>query len=153
MSKEHYRVTLTEEERASLQKLVSKGKVAAYKRIHAQILLKTDSSPNGENWKEQQIVDAFDVNPRTVERVRQRFVEKGLEAAINRKKQEEWRIPKINGEVEAYLIAAACSPPPEGRCRWTLRLLAGRLVELELLDSVSHVTVGAALKKTNLSLG
>lgn len=153
MSKEIYKVTLTEEERAYLQELVSKGKVAAYKRIHAQILLKTDAGPLGDNWKEQQIVDAFGVNPRTVERVRQRFVEQGLEAAINRKKQKEWKIPKINGEVEAHLIAAACGPPPEGRCRWTLRFLANRLVELDLLESVSHETVRQALKKTNLSLG
>jgi hypothetical protein len=153
MSKEIYKVTLTEEERAYLQGLVSKGRVAAHKRIHAQILLKTDAGPQGENWKEQQIVDAFDVNPRTVERVRQRFVEYGLEAAINRKKQEEWRIPKIDGKVEAHLIAAACSLPPPGRCRWTLRLLAGHLVELELVESVSHETVRQALKKTNLSLG
>ena len=153
MSKEIYKVTLTEEERAYLQELVSKGRVAAHKRIHAQILLKTDAGPQGEDWKEDRIAEAFGVTPRTVELIRKRFVEGGIEAAINRKEQLRRKEPKIDGKAEAYLIATACSLPPEGQCRWTLRGLADHLVELSLVESVSHETVRQTLKKTKLSPG
>lgn len=153
MPKKLYVVTLTVEERSSLHALVSKGKAAAIKRLHAQILLKTDAAPHGPGWKDDDVAKAFDVNRRTVERVRRRFVEEGLEAAINRKKQRRWRVPKIDGDGEARLIAAACGPPPKGRQRWTLRLLADHLVELEIVDSVSYETVRRTLKKTTLNLG
>lgn len=153
MPKKHYVVTLTAAERSSLQALIAKGKVAARKRLHAQILLKADAGPAGEGWKDQQIVEAFDVGRCTVERLRQRFVEQGLEAALVRKPQQ-YRIPrKIDGVVEAHLIATACGKPPEGRKSWTLRLLADRLVELELVDSVSYETVRRTLKKTKSSRG
>lgn len=153
MPKKLYVVTLTVEERSCLQALISKGKAAARKRLHAQILLKADAGLHGEQWKDAKIEEAFDVSTRTVERVRQRFVEEGLEAALNRKPQKQWRVPKIDGEAEARLIAAACGPPPEGRPRWTLQLLADRLVELQIVESVSYETVRRTLKKTTLSLG
>src|SRR4030042_4980673 len=148
MPKKHYVVTLTVAERSLLQTLLSKGKVAAQKRIHAQIPLKADTGPAGDGWKDQQIVEAFDVGRCTVERLRQRFIEHGLEAALTRKAQQN-RIPrKIDGATEAQLIAAACSKPPEGRKRWTLRLLADRLVTLDLVDSISHESARRVLKKT-----
>jgi transposase len=153
MPKKHYVVTLTADERSSLQALIAKGKVAAQKRIHAQILLKADAGPEGDGWTDQQIVEAFDVGRCTVERVRQRFVEQGLEAALVRKPQQN-RIPrKLDGAAEAQLIAAACSKPPEGRNRWTLKLLADRLVVLELVDTISYETVRRTLKKTRSSRG
>jgi len=153
MPKKHYVVTLTAAERSSLQALVAKGKAAARKRLHAQILLKADVGPDGEGWTDAQIVEAFDVGRCTAERVRQRFVEEGLEAALVRKPQENHKARKIDGKAEAHLIAAACGQPPEGRKRWTLRLLADRLVELDLVDSVSHETVRQTLKKTKSSPG
>jgi len=153
MPQKLYVVTLTVEERSYLQSLIAKGKAAAQKRLHAQILLKADAGPAGDGWKDQQIVEAFDVGRCTVERVRRRFIEEDLEAALSRKVQANRMPCKIDGTVEAHLIAVACSKPPEGRKRWTLRLLADRLVELELLDSVSYETVRRKLKKTKSSRG
>ena len=153
MPKKLYIVTLTADERSSLQALISKGRVAAHKRLHAQILLKADAGPQGDAWKDRQIVEAFDVGRTTVERVRRRFVEQGLDAALNRKRQLNRIARKIDGRAEAHLIAMACSKPPEGRNRWTLRLLADRLVELEWVDSVSYETVRRTLKKTKSSRG
>jgi len=153
MPKKLYVVTLTAAERSSLQGTITKGKAAAQKRIHAQILLKADAGPEGDAWRDQQIMEALDVGRSTVERVRQRFVEEGLEAALSRKPQQN-RIPrKIDGVAEAHLIATACSKPPEGRARWTLKLLADRLVVLELVDAVSSETVRRTLKKTKSSPG
>ena len=153
MSNKRYVATLTVAERFSLQTLIGKGKVAAKKRLHAQILLKTDVGPEGEGWTDQRIGEAFDVGCRTVEQVRQRFVEEGLEMALARKPQQN-RIPrKIDGAAEAHLIATACGKPPEGRAHWTLKLLAGRLVQLELVDTVSTETVRRTLKKTKSSRG
>ena len=117
------------DEREELKELVNKGKAAAYKRLHAQILLKADISENGSGWTDKEISKAFDVGLRTVERVRQRLVERGLENAINRAKQKRTKSRKLDGEQEAYLIALFCSGPPEGRARWILRLLADRMVE------------------------
>lgn len=153
MPKKLYVVTLTADERSSLQAMVAKGKVAAQKRLHAQILLKADAGPHGNAWKDRQITEAFDMGRCTVERVRRRFVEQGLEAALNRKPQQNRIARKIDGRTEAHLIATACSKPPEGRNRWTLRLLADRLVELEWVDSVSYETVRRTLKKTKSSRG
>ena len=153
MPKKLYVVTLTADERSSLQALIAKGKAAAQKRLHAQILLKADVGPEGDGWKDQQIMEAFEVGRSTVERVRQRLVEEGLEAALTRKPQQN-RIPrKIDGATEAHLIAAACGKPPAGRKGWTLKLLADRLVELELVESVSYETVRRTLKKTKSSPG
>ena len=153
MPKKLYVVELTEEERECLNGLVSKGKAAAYKRRHAQILLKSDAAADGPGWTDQQIVEAFDVSSSTVERVRERFVEEGLEAAINRKKQANRKPGTIDGDAEAYLIALACSKPPEGSLRWTLKMLAGRLVELHLVETVSRETVRRTLKKRRPSPG
>ena len=155
MPKKHYVVTLTAAERSSLQALIARGKLAAQKRLHAQILLKADvgSGRKADGWTDQQIVEAFDVGRCTVERVRQRFVEAGLEAALERKPQLNRIARKIDGRAEAHLIAAACGKPPTGRQRWTLKLLAARLVELELVDSVSYETVRRTLKKTKSNRG
>ena len=153
MPKKHYVVTLTAAERSSLQALIAKGKVAAQKRLHAQILLKADAGPHGDGWKDGQIMEAFDVARRTVERVRQRLVEESLEEALTRKSQQNRMARKIDGKAEAHLIAAACGKPPEGRKRWTLQLLADRLVQLEMVDTVSPETVRRTLKKTKSSPG
>lgn len=145
-----YVVTLEPQEREELRRLVSAGRAAAYKRRHAEVLLKADAGPEGLAWTDQRIAEAFDVSLRSIEHVRKRFVEEGLEAAISRKKQTApSRERKLDGRGEARLVALACSKPPEGRRGWTLRLLADRLVVLEVVDSISHETVRQALKKTS----
>ena len=152
--KKKYKVTLAAEERNSLQELIAAGKAAARKLAHARILLKADAAPEGPAWTDARIADAVEVDVTTVERIRQRFVEEGLEAALDRKKQDRpSRERKLDGEAEARLIAVACSAPPAGRARWTLRLLADRLVELEVVEAVSHETVRQVLKKTSSSRG
>jgi len=149
-----YKITLTDEERNSLQELIAAGKAAAKKRTHARILLKADAAPGGPAWTDARIAEALEVNPRTVERLRQRFVEQGLDAALGRKKQDRPSRPRtLDGKAEARLIAVACSQPPQGRTRWTLRLLADKLVELEVVDTVSTETIRRTLKKTNSSRG
>ena len=149
MSKK-YIVRLAEEERKGLEDLVSKGKAAAYKIKHAHILLKADA--DGPNWKDKRIAEAFSVQVNTVGNVRQRLVEEGMEAALGRKKREHPPCERIlDGKGEARLIALTRSQPPEGRCRWTLRLLADKMVELKNVDSISYETVRRTLKKTNSS--
>ena len=143
-----YVVRLTRSERATLRGLVSKGKAAAYRIKHANILLQADA--NGPCWTDARIAEAFSTHVNTVGGVRQRFVEQGLEAALNRKKRATPPREKIlDGEKEARLIKLACSKAPKGRTRWTLRLLAGKLVELEVVESISHETVRQTLKKTS----
>jgi len=143
MPKKKYIVKLTPDEREELETLISSGKSSARKLTRARILLKAD-----EGWIDKAISEALDVGTATVERVRKRFVETGLEA-INRRKPRRQYERKIDGNAEAYLIALACSAPPKGRKRWTLRLLADKLVTLEEVDieSVSHETVRQVLKK------
>lgn len=149
-----YRVTLTAEEREALQALIAAGKAAAQKLTHARILLKADAAPDGPAWPDARIAEAVEVNVTTVERVRERFVEQGLDAALVRKPQARpSRERTLDGAAEARLIALACSDPPAGRARWTLRLLADRLVELEIVDTVSPETVRQVLKKTTSSRG
>lgn len=148
MPDKKYIVELSLEEREELDTLVNKGKAAAYKRKHAMILLKADQGQYGPGWPDRRIADAFEVAPRTVERVRQRLVEQGLQAAIERAKQKNRKAPKLAGKQEARLIALACQEPPEGHARWTLRLLAERMVMLEYVDELSHETVRQVLKKT-----
>ncbi len=147
-----YVVELTSEERRQLDGLVKKGKVAGYKIRHAQMLLKADQGRQGPGWRDKQIAQAFGAHLTTVERLRKRFVEQGLEAALERNKRKNYT-RKLDGDGEARLIAIACSEPPEGRNEWTLRLLADRLVELSVVDSISHMTVRRTLKKTNSSPG
>lgn len=146
-----YIVRLTGEERERLGSLVSKGKAAAYKIKHANILLKADADEAA--WKDKRIAKAFGCHVQTVENVRQRFVTQGLDRALGRKKQARpSRQRKLDGEGEARLIALACSEPPEGHDRWTLKMLADELVQLEVVDSISDQTVRRTLKKTNSSL-
>ena len=151
MPKKRYIVTLTVEEREQLHGLVSKGKAAAYKQRHARVLLKADQGPKGEHWTDAQISRALDVGSSTIERLRQRFVEEGLEACLQRKAQKNRKAKKFDGAAEARLSAVACSAPPVGRERWTLKLLADEMVALEIVDSVCCETVRKTLKKTRLS--
>jgi transposase len=145
-----YRVTLTADDRQGLQEMIAAGKAAAQKLAHARILLKADAAPDGPAWTDERIAEAVEVSIATVERVRQRFVEQGLEAALVRKPQDRpSRQPKLDGRAEARLIALACSKPPEGRTEWTMQLLADKLVELEVVGSVSDETVRRTLKKTS----
>lgn len=149
MSK-RYIVRLTDEERKELEKMTGSGKQAAYKIKHAQILLKSDM--NGPQWSDEKIAEAFDTHVNTPRNIRQRFVEGGIQAALERKKQERpSRSHRLDGRAEAYLIALHCGPVPEGAGRWTLKLLADRLVELDIVESVSKQTVMRTLKKTNSS--
>jgi transposase len=148
-----YRVALTLDERKQLEDIRRKGRGVAYRRTHAEILLLADQSPTGPAWKDEQIAEAVGVHKRTVENVRQRLVEQGFEAALERKKRETPPIePKLTGDKEARIIALACSAAPEGHARWTLSLLAGRLVEMEVFDSISLSSISTVLKKTNFSL-
>jgi len=139
-----YVVTLDAEERETLRALISSGTERARKLTHARILLKADAG-----WQDQEISEALDVGTATVERVRQRFVVEGLEAALNRRPPTREYLRKLDGEGEAHLTTLACSKPPEGYQRWSLRLLADKMVELEYIDSVSHETVRQTLKKTS----
>jgi transposase len=148
-----YVVRLTLEERGQLEGLVSKGRVAAGKRRRAQVLLKADATSEGSGLTDAEVAEALDVGGSTVHRVRKAFVEQGLEAAISAKPASRHRPRKLDGAAEAKLVALACSPPPEGRVCWTMQLLADRLVELEVVASISDDTVHRTLKKTSLSRG
>jgi transposase len=149
-----YKVTLTAEERQQLHDLVTTDKAAAKKLTHARILLKADAAAGGPAWPDERIAEALDVSTATIVRVRQRFVEQGLEAALVRKKQDRpSRQRKLDGAAEARLIALACSKPPEGRACWTMRLLADKLVELAVVEAVCDETVRRVLKKTSSSPG
>ncbi len=143
-----YIVRLTLSERMELQQRVNTGKAAAYRRRHAQILLKADVSEQGDGWNDAQISEAFDISIRTVERTRQRLVEQGLDGALNRAQQTKTRGRRLDGEQEAYLIALSCSEPPDGRARWTFQLLADKMAELKYVETVSDETIRQVLKKT-----
>jgi len=148
-----YRVTLTEEERKELRAITRSGKTSAPKFIHARALLLCDAGPHAEKtWKVADAAAALGVSARTIEHLKKRFVEEGLEAALVRKPRT--RAPKItfDGEFDARLAALACSPAPDGRARWTVRLLAQKVVELQIAPSVSPMTVQRSLKKTNCIL-
>ena len=148
-----YRVGLTEEEQEELKVLASKGRAAAYKQTHARILLLCDENQADGPMMDQEVARAMKVGTATVERVRRRCVEQGVEAALGRKEQLNRRRKKLDGEGEAHLIAMAISQPPEGRVSWTLQMLADGLVEREIVDSISTETVRRTLKKTGSSLG
>jgi transposase len=148
-----YRVKLTPEERAELVELLSKGKAAARTLTHARILLKADEGEAGPRLSDEAIAEALDVNRSTVERVRIRCVEEGFEAALRPRPSRQLHPRKLDGAQEAHLIAVACSPAPKGRARWSLRLLADRVVELEIVDAISYETVRQTLKKTSSSHG
>jgi len=148
-----YRVTLTESERVDLQKLVSVGKAAAQKLVRARIILLADQADGGPGKSDPEIVESLGCGRAHVERVRKRFVEEGLEASLNPKPSQRVYERKMDGKAEAHLIALACGAPPEGRSRWTLRLLGDQMVALEHMESLSYETVRRTLKKTNSSLG
>jgi len=142
-----YVVRLTADDRRALKDVCTKGVAPALTLRHAQILLKADQSEGAPAWPDARICEAFEVERDTVERLRKQYVEAGRAAALVRKRPPP-RQRKLDGEAEAHLIATACSAPPAGHTRWTLRLLAGKLVELEQVDTVSHETVRQILKKT-----
>jgi transposase len=144
-------ITLTEEERTELLQLIKSGKHSARVMGRARILLLLDRS-QGQKRKLREIADAMLTSIGTISNVKRRYMKGGLDYGLHDRPRPGAK-PKIDGEVEAHLIALVCSDPPEGQERWTLRLLAEKLVELELVESISHVAVGDALKKTNLSLG
>ncbi len=147
---EKYVVELTSEEQEELAQLVSKGKAAARKITHARILLQANESQGGPAWTDIRISQAFGVHTNTIHGIRRRFVEDGLQAALERKKQDSPSRKRIvDGDAEARLIALRCGDPPEGTNRWNLRLLADKLVELEIVPSICHETVRKTLKKTS----
>lgn len=149
-----YRVTLTVEEREFLSGLIATGKGAAKKLIHARVLLKADQAEGGPGWTDEQIAEAIEVSVATIERLRQRFVEQGLEASLQRKKQNKLsRERKLDGAGEARLIALACSKAPQGRVAWTPEMLADKLIELKVVDTICVETVRHALQKTRSSRG
>ncbi|HEX9640233.1 MAG TPA: helix-turn-helix domain-containing protein [Candidatus Krumholzibacteria bacterium] len=151
MAKKRYVVVLTPEERTQLKALLNQKRLAAKKRMRAQVLLKIDEGEEGPGWRHARAAEAFDVHVNTVSSVAKKLVEEGFDAAISRKKHKRpGRAAVIVGDVEETLIALATGSPPEGHAHWTLRLLADRLVELRMVESVSHETVRKALKKTPL---
>ena len=144
-----YVVRLSGEERRQLETLIWKGKSRARRLLKARILLKADVSEVGEGWSDSRIIEALDASPSMVYRVRKQLVEEGLEAVLSRKQRVMPAVARIfDGEKEAKLIALACSKPPKGRARWTLRLLEHKVVELGIVDRASDSTIGRTLKKT-----
>ena len=148
-----YVVKLSQAERSHLQALINKGKSPAKRLLKARILLKADASEQGEGWSGGRIAEALDTNMSMVTRVRQRLVEEGLEAVLSRKQRASPAItPIFDGKKEARLTALACSTPPEGYARWTLRLLEDKVVELGIVEHASGNTIGRVLKKTRFNL-
>ncbi len=148
-----YRVTLTQEERNELEKLTRRGKTYARRFTHARALLLCDAGENGPAWKVEDVAKALGISSRTIEKLKKRFVEDGLDAALERKPREKPpREVLFDGAFEARLLALACSEAPKGYNRWTVRLLTDKAVELNFAESVSHMTVQRILKKTNFSL-
>jgi transposase len=149
-----YIVRLTSEERTILKKLLTSGRGAGRMFTRVRILLKADQSKEGPAWPDEQISDAFDVTVQTIEKVRKQLVEEGFDAVLSRRQyRQKVSRKKIDGDVEAHLVALCCSDPPKGRVRWTLRLLADKVVELGYVDSISYEAVRQTLKKTNLNPG
>ena len=147
-----YIVRLDDAERAFLTDFVATGAAAARALTHARVLLKADVGPAGPGWTDAQIADALEVGVRTIERVRETLVTAGLDAAVHRRRPPA-RPRKLDGAAEAHLVALACSEPPAGRARWTLHLLAAKLVDLEVVDAIAPETVRTTLKKTSSSRG
>ena len=153
MKMKKYRVTLTLEERAELQRLLSRGKGDVRTLKHAQMLLKADESPGGPGWSDAKIAEAVGAGIATLPRLRERFVEEGFAAALRTYKKGTRQYKSVlDGKAEAHLIALACSEPPEGHGQWTCRLLAEKMVELEYVPAVCYETVRQRLKKMNLNL-
>lgn len=152
MTQKKYIVELTTEERSQLENIVKSPRMMAYKRHYAQMLLKLDEGPHGPAWADAQVAEAFDCSVRSAERLRWRFVERGFDAGLEHGNRGSYRVKKLDGVAEAHVIALACGEVPEGRNRWTYRLLADQAVALGIVDTCSHTTVHRVLKKTNLSL-
>jgi len=149
-----YKVQLDETQRKQLESMLSGGKESARSQMHARILLKADQGSQGPAWTDEQIAEALSVGKATVERVRQRFVERGLlDALVRRPQPERPEQRKMDGELEARLVTLACSQTEGGHKRWTMRLLADKLVQLGYVDQISHQTVWVTLKKTNSNPG
>lgn len=149
MPKKKYIVDLSPSERDYLEEITNKGKTAAYKMNHARILLKADINQEGGGWTDSKISEALNIGHATIERVRKRFVEEGMESALNRREQKKRRQRIIDGEKEAYLIAIACSETPLGKSHWTLQMLADKMVELKVVEKVSTETIRQTFKKTS----
>lgn len=148
-----YIVDLSEAEEQTLKKLVKTGKHAAYKINHARILLKANSNQVNGCYKDSEIASALEISVPTIERVRKRFVEEGIDSALNLRSGRGRKTRCLDGEGEAHLIALACSKPPTGKATWTLKMLAGRMIELNYVNSISSETVRKTLKKMDLSPG
>ena len=147
-----YVVELTSKERSQLREIIKAERMAAHKRCHAQMLLKVDQGAKGPGWTDAAVAEAFDCTPRTVERLRIRLTERGFEAALEHGNRGSYRARALDGVAEAHLIALACGDAPEGRNRWTVRLLADQMVALGKVESCSKSAVHRVLKKTNSSL-
>jgi Homeodomain-like domain len=153
VSKKRYVVELSADERKRLEELIRKGKSPAKKQLKARILLRADESPLGPNWNDPKISESLGTYPMMCARVRQQFAQGGIDSVLNRKQRARPPVPPIfDGEKEARLIALACSQPPEGRAKWTLRLLESKVVELNIVDHASDNTIGRVLKKMRSSL-
>jgi len=150
MPRIRYKVTLTGQERQMLEEIATRGKHSSQKVLNALILLGCDEGPSQEKrMTGQQVADVLPVSLKKIDRVKRRFVEEGLEVAVEKRKADREYEKKADGDFEAHLVALSCSRPPEGYVRWSLRLLADRMVELGYVDSVSHETVRRVLKKTS----
>ena len=147
--KKQYHVRLTPDQRQNLQRMIASGQGKARQLTHARVLLKADSAEGGPAWSDTAICEAVEVSPSTVVRIRQRFAKEGLDAAIKAKEQQNRKASALDGEQEAHLVALVCGDTPEGYARWSLRLLADKMVELGYVGSVSHETVRQTLKKTS----
>lgn len=145
-----YCVILNETERYELERLINTGKGAARKLLHARVLLKSDESEYGPGWNDSQTAESLEISIKTVSRIRERFVEEGIEEALNHKKPFRTRTKKMDGELEARVVALSCTSPPEGRRKWTMQLLADKLVELNYCESISDETVRVTLKKNEI---
>ena len=148
-----YKVTLTSHERDQLEKVISKGKHSSLQFRNACILLNCDEGDYGQKVSNEQIAQLLQITTKTVERLKQRFIEEGFEACIDRKPYPEVKEIKTDGDFEAHLVAMSCSKAPDGYTRWSLRMLADKMVELAYVESVSHETVRQVLKKTKLNRG
>ena len=149
----HYKVTLTDNEREQMKAILSKGKHSSLQFRNACILLNSDESEAGKRVSNEQIAQILHINTKTVERLKQRFVEEGFEACMDRKSYPEVKEVKTDGDFEAHLIAISCSKAPKGYARWSLRMLADKMVELKYVDTISHETIRRVLKKTKLNRG
>jgi len=151
MSRKTYRVELTEADRRWLLEFIGRGAAPAREQTRARVLLKADQGPEGSAWPDDRIAEALELSVGGTKGIRRRFAERGLEGCVRRKNPDREYERKLDGDQEARLVQLACSEAPEGRSQWSLRLLADRLVELEVVDSISHETVRQILKKTDSS--